>query len=132
MVIDLARFGIVGLGATAAHYISALIASRFIDIFIANIIGFAFGFGISYVGHRLYTFRSAARHRSAVPRFLITSLSGLAASTVVLFIATSLALPVWLALVFSIGVIPIVTFFLLRSWVFKQRSGVGVTSRTPG
>jgi putative flippase GtrA len=132
MVMDLARFGIVGLGATAVHYLSALAASQFIDIFVANFVGFGIGMIASYLGHRLYTFRSAARHRSAFPRFLITSLSGVAASTVVLFITTSLALPGWLALIFSIGVVPIVTFSLLRVWVFNQRPAVGTTSGNPG
>ena len=119
MVIQLTKFGIVGVAATLAHYSVALFSSMFISIYLSNILGYIFGIFVSYGGHRRFTFTSSLTHRVAFPRFLASSIFGLAVSYAPLYVTTSNGMPNWLSLIVAIGIMPIVNFAVMRFWVFR-------------
>jgi len=119
LVSQIARFGAVGICATLTSYLVALLAAGIVSPFLANGLGYLGGVGVSYFGHRRFTFRSNRRHASAFPRFAVASLCGLAASYAALAAALGYGLPIWTALLVSIGVVPLVSFLVMRAWVFK-------------
>jgi putative flippase GtrA len=119
LVSQIARFGAVGICATLTSYLVALLAASLVSPFLANGLGYLGGVGVSYFGHRRFTFRSTRRHASAFPRFAVASLCGLAASYAALAVALARGLPTWTALLVSVGVVPLVSFLVMRAWVFK-------------
>jgi putative flippase GtrA len=119
LVSQIARFGAVGVVATLTSYFIALFAAGMVSPFLANGLGYLGGVGVSYFGHRRFTFRSTRRHASALPRFAVSSLCGLAASYAALALALADGLPTWTALLVSVGIVPVVSFLVMRAWVFK-------------
>jgi putative flippase GtrA len=89
---------------------------------VANLIGFAAGFPVSYSGHRWWTFDSTrAPHSEAVPRFLLVALSSFAANQALLLLAMHwLALPFWLVLGVVLLLVAGATYVLSRYWVFRS------------
>lgn len=75
-------FVAVGSAAAAVHWLVACAALRGLGWSpqAANLLGFALAFGVSYAGHRRYSFRSAASHRTALPRFAAVALAAFAAN----------------------------------------------------
>ena len=81
----------------------------------ASLAGFCPAFVFSYLAHRRFTFHDAVK--GSPFRFFIVAGSGFLFS---LFVLNHLAaLPAWLALTLSIGVIPLWSFLLSRLWVFS-------------
>jgi len=69
------RFILVGLGATAAHYLAlaALVDLAGVpSVGLANLAAAAVGIATSYLGNHRVVFASNRRHRSAMPRFLLS------------------------------------------------------------
>ena len=109
-------FGIVGISATAIHMLIAHLFYWLIEDRIpASLAGFCLAFVFSYLAHRRFTFHDAVK--GSPFRFFIVAGSGFLFS---LFVLNHLAaLPAWLALTLSIGVIPLWSFLLSRLWVFS-------------
>ena len=120
-VLQLVRFGLVGVLATAVHYVVALGVSFFTTPYLANFAGYCTAVSVSYLGHHRFTFNVAAQgaaHGRRMPRFIVTSLSALILTQAVLAatIAAGLSEPVGLAL--AVLCVPPYTFVLSRFWVF--------------
>jgi putative flippase GtrA len=119
------RFGLVGVAATLTHFGVAVTAVRWGAIApqIANLIGFAVAFGVSFAGQWLWTFapaRTPIAH--ALPCYLAVSVGGFvanAAAYAALLRLTPLRYDVALALVLI--VVAAATFLLSRRWVFKPQ-----------
>ena len=118
----IAIFGTVGLLASLSHFLVAAAAMSFaaVPIFLANLIGFAVAFGVSYLGHYHFTFASDAAHRQALPRFLATAITGLAVNNLVL------AALIWatgqrsvLFIAVAILVAAGIVYLLARRWAFR-------------
>ena len=128
----LIKFALVGVVATLAYYVVALSLTSSVGVFWANAGGYAVGMGVSYFGHRRFTFsatRNMANHRRAISRFLVSSGIAFTISQVILFvIILILQLPEFLALAVVVFTIPPVTFLLCQLWVFvpdtKQGSAI--------
>lgn len=122
--LQLSRFVIVGLGATAIHYAVAVAvhsASGFSALW-SNFFAFLVAVAVSYAGHRLWTFRSQASHGFAAPRFFVLALAGFSLNHAMVFIGTGLlGQPLWKALVPALLVVPALTFWLSRVWIFQPR-----------
>lgn len=121
-LVQLTRFGIVGLTATGVHYVVALGVSVLVSPYLANLAGYASAVGVSYFGHQRVTFRvdpAEVAHRRHLPRFVVTSLSALALSQLVLATGRALALPDAPALALAVLTVPPYTFLLSRVWVFR-------------
>ncbi|WP_299443116.1 GtrA family protein [uncultured Rhodospira sp.] len=118
---EIARFGIVGVTATAVHYGVAYAVAAVFGYYIGNVFGYLAAVGVSYLGHQRWTFKTERiDHRRQLPRFIATSLGAVAASQGVLFVALSLfAWPDPLALAAAVATVPPITFLLTRFWVFR-------------
>ncbi|MEW6118588.1 MAG: GtrA family protein [Pseudomonadota bacterium] len=79
LLIQFSRFGAVGAIGTAAHYalFLVLVEGAGTDPVAASTAGALLGALVNYVLNRRYTFRSARRHREALPRFLAVAGAGL-------------------------------------------------------
>ncbi len=120
-LLRIARFGAVGLAATAAHSVvyTALAEGAGAPALFANVIAFALAFALSFYGQSRFTFGKQPE-RSRVVRFLATSLLGLLLNSVfVAVIVTGLGFRPAAAVPFFLFVTPAVTYVTLRFWVFR-------------
>lgn len=119
---EVSMFALVGLGATAVHYVVALALSLVMPVMLANPFGFIAAFGVSYVGHGVLTFRltpEARDHKRHLPRFALTAFGGFLIGQALLMLLRSFtSLPDWLVLAIALGTVPVFTFTLSRFWVF--------------
>lgn len=116
------KFALTGAMAAAVHLVSVLVLveSAAMAPLRANLAGFALAFLCSYAGHRRLAFRdNAARHRQALPRFLLVAVAGLALNQLLFALLLAYAgLPWLLALALVIVLVAIATFLLSRAWAF--------------
>ncbi|MEJ8475754.1 GtrA family protein [Roseibium algae] len=119
------RFAIVGATATLTHATAALalLETGTLSAFPANIAGFLVAFVVSFVGHHRWSFASTQQDGKAhqrMRRFFVLALIGFALNSSVL--AGWLGLTSWpqsLGILFSIAVVPALTFFGARLWAFS-------------
>ena len=128
----LTKFGVVGVAATMSHYIVALSLAPFLGILWANVVGYSVGMGVSYFGHRHFTFaatRNMVAHRQAIARFAMSSGVGLIVSQGTLYLTIKLLqLPEWLGLAVVVLTVPPLTFLPFQFWVFTPTKEGGATS----
>lgn len=121
---QVARFGVVGVAATVTHYLTAAAAAVAINAYAANLAGYLAAVGISYHGHKHWTFRARRPRTSRTgqfPRFVVVSVSALGLSELVLHLGLhTLALPRAWALLLAVLAVPPVTFVTTRFWVFRN------------
>jgi putative flippase GtrA len=89
---------------------------------LANALGFAVAFCVSFAGHRLLSFQDASTTvATSLARFAVTALAGFASNEMVfVLLLRALGLPsllaLFIALVFAAGQ----TFVLSRFWAFRR------------
>lgn len=119
-------FAIVGLLATAVHYVVALALSMAMPVTWANPFGFLAAFGVSYFGHGRLTFRLSAddrNHSQQLPRFALTATAGfLLGQALLALLGRFTPWPDWISLGLALGTVPVFTFAVSRIWVFKVAS----------
>jgi putative flippase GtrA len=121
MILQIARFGVVGVAAMAVHWlvVVALVPVGLAPL-IANVVGFGIAFNVSYLGHRYWTFTSDAAHATTLGRFFAVALGSFIINEALyslLLRYTHLDYQVALALVlFTVAGL---TFVLSRHWAFK-------------
>jgi putative flippase GtrA len=120
-------FGIVGIvgavlyGATVTFVISWL---RWTPT-LANALGFLMAMSSSYFGHRFLTFRSAAPHHRAVPRFIFQAAVGYAMSQGITYFVSSFALHYAIGILAVVVVLPALNFVVFQFWVFAASARAG-------
>ena len=123
---QIARFALVGVAATCAHYLVAIGVVQYVNVYGANLAGYLAAVTISYFGHQRYSFQLSAReisHRSQFPKFILASLGGLALSYLVLVIMDDgVGAPHWLSLAAAVCLVPIYTFVVSKLCVFRVSS----------
>jgi putative flippase GtrA len=121
LVLQGLRFGMVGLWATAVYVVAALLAHRAgASSSLANVLAYAIGTVVSFLGHFYWTFRKSTGHGRALLRFLVVSGCGFLLSAVIMhLVAETLRAPFWLALTAIIAVVPFVSWLLGRYWAFR-------------
>jgi len=122
-------FGVVGVSLALIYFVMASAGSSGLGLEPALASGCAYMLMIplAYFAHRIITFRSSAVHKVAFPRFVVTSLMGVALSWAIPYLASRLfAAPHWLAFLAVCVIVPTLSFVTTRAWVF-----VGAR-RTPG
>ena len=120
-ILQIARFGIVGVGATLIHGGVAwlLLRESLLPLLIINCAAFGAGFIFSFLGHYHWTFRGGAPKLRSLMRFFTVAFGGLLVSTLVLSIFIHVhAMNDIAKLAISILVIPPVTFILGKLWAF--------------
>jgi putative flippase GtrA len=86
----------------------------------ANAAAFALAWSVSYAGNYLLTFEAAARHRQALPRFMVVSALGFALNqSLVWLLVQVMNWAFWQALVPVVVIVPLTGFILSRWWAFK-------------
>lgn len=123
-------FGTIGAAATALHYLVlvGLVELLSVGPTAASTVGYVAGGTLNYILNKRYTFRSAARDRSAVPRFVAVALVGAAANATVVWILTALVgVQYALAQVAATGSVLVWNFLANKHWTFS--GGHEVTRR---
>lgn len=89
---------------------------------LANALGFAMAFGVSFVGHRWLSFRDAKTTvATSLRRFAITALAGFVTNELVFVLLLHwLGMPSLLALVVALVFAAGQTFVLSRFWAFRH------------
>jgi len=117
------RFAIIGCGATVAYVGAAIVAVEFggLSPELATTIGFTAAFGVSYTGHRAFTFAVQSCHEVYLPRFLVTAVTTYFMNIgIVVFAVDVLSLPYQVGLGVVAVVIPLVNYIMGRYWVFES------------
>lgn len=125
MQLQLLRFGQIGLLATGLHVMIALAAAEFLRFTdqMANLTGFAAAVTFSFVGHTRLTFAHERVEMTYFPRFLVTAVIGLLGSAFVTYlVGTVFGQHFWVAMVAVAATVPVLTFVLLKGWVYTQTS----------
>lgn len=115
------RFGLVGVAASLTHIGVALtlIEQAGIDVMAANALAFCVAVLVSYAGNHAWTFRADGRHGRHLPRFLATSLAGLALNQAIVFVATRhFGLGYLAAILIVVALVPLLTFAASKLWAF--------------
>ena len=114
------RFGLIGVLATAVHMTVALVLNVGLGVApqAANLAAFATAFVVSFLGHHSFSFRSTQRRSRTLPRFVVAAGSGYLASAALLAQLEATSLPTATSLIVSAGVIPAVSYLVNKYWVF--------------
>lgn len=131
MIIQLARFGVVGVTAMAVHWLMVrMLVPAGLAPLLANVIGFAVAFNVSYFGHRNWTFGSTANHGDTFWRFLSVSLASFAINEALYFTLLRFThLDYQIALAIVLVAVAVLTFVLSKTWAFKHPQTVTPTLR---
>jgi putative flippase GtrA len=122
---EMARFGSVGLAATAVHagVYAGLVALAAVPPQLSNLVAFAVAFAVSFLGHHHFTFRGQRRSAAgAAVRFFVVALAGYALNAGFVALTTEkLGQPPLVAVLFMLFVTPVVTYVLAKLWAFADR-----------
>lgn len=108
--------------ATATHMgVVALLVPVGMHPLYANIFAFVTAFGVSYLGHRFWTFgERVTSHVTSVTRFFGVAILSFVLNEFLFFLFLHFtALPYLLALFFVLIIVTPITFLLSRLWAFR-------------
>ena len=120
--LQLSRFILTGLAATATHYLVLRLGVDvlLLDPVVATFPAFGIAFLLGYNLNRRWTFKATTAHRRALPAYLVVALLGLGNNALLMFIAVHVLRQSdtagFLASVFST---PILTYLGNRYYVFR-------------
>jgi putative flippase GtrA len=117
------RFLLVGGSATLLHYsiMAGLIGTAHIAAGAASAAGFSASTFYNYWASSQFTFGGAHRHGRSLPRFLATSLTGLAINQIILMAGIYLSLPVIIAQLAATTVVLFWNYFINATWTFATK-----------
>lgn len=116
------RFGVVGVAATVIHVVVfiALVELVAVSPVISSIPAFLLAMLASYAANYRWTFEATGPHSFHLPRYTVVALTGLCLNVAITHTVVNLLGYLYgLALALVIVVIPIVTFFLNRTWTYQ-------------
>jgi putative flippase GtrA len=117
-----AGVGAIGTGAQYAVLI-ALVRTGWTNPVTGSMIGAAVGAVVNYGLNRRVTFRTAATHSTAMPKFATIALLGVGANGLLMkLFSSALGLNYLVAQVMATGLVLGLTYGLNASWTFKDRS----------
>lgn len=119
---QLIRFLFVGGCASVVHFtVVSLLVFFGIPPLHANVYSFVCSFQVSYFGHSYLSFSGhGCAKKQSMPKFLCTSVLGFGINQLLFWgLLTATALPYQMALIITLGLTAIVSFFLCRLWAFK-------------
>ena len=116
------RYAVVGVIGTAVHFgvLAALVELFGVEPVTSSTIGFIVTVIVSYVLNHRWTFRSDRGHRSALPRYIIVSITGMLLNTGIMFLTVHV-FGLWYILgqCLVVVVVPITNFALNYRWSFR-------------
>lgn len=121
---QLARFGVVGIAATAVHSVVALtyltIAGERGSALVANVTGFGVALVVSLTGNILWVFPTSPRSKAAIGRFLGVAFAVLAVTCAISALFDYWQLDPRLSLPAVLLVAPALSYCGNRFWVFAD------------
>lgn len=121
MISQLARFGVVGVGAMTVHWLVVVaIVPLGIPELIANVIGFCVAFNVSYFGHHYWTFASTTETLTTFKRFLTVAITSFIVNECLYSLLLNFTtLDYRTALAIVLVAVAALTFVLSRLWAFR-------------
>jgi putative flippase GtrA len=123
VILQLAKFGLVGITATAVHSSVATSLLYFFDadLVVANLAGYFSAVSISYLGNALFVFRSRPS-RKTLYRFSIVSAFSFFLVLTFARASQMFDLNKYLSVLLIAILVPITSFILHRYWTFFDRT----------
>lgn len=124
-VAQISRFGVVGVISMFCHGVSLVFWIEVIGLspVVSNSIAFLTAFGVSYLGHYNWTFRSDSDHAKSLPKFFMIAVSGFVLNGIIMDAATNkFGLHYSWGFLMIVVAIPLLTYFVSRFWVFDSHS----------
>jgi putative flippase GtrA len=118
---QIAKFATIGVGATAIHVVSALLLNSIakFSALQANFLAFLAASAFTYGGNYFWTFAKIGAVSSTLMRFIFLSLSCFAVNqSIVYFVTYVLQLPLGIAMIPVVVVIPAFSFWVSKTRVF--------------
>ena len=117
----IARYALVGVVATAAHYLVLILWVERLGLqaFVGSGVGAVVGAQVAYVGNRWFTFAHAGSMRASWPRFQATAALGALLGMAVVAAGVRLGVYYLLGQVVATGLGLALTFTLNRLWTFR-------------
>ena len=127
-IAELVLFGLVGISATAVHYIVAVLGFMHfgVPVWFANIIAFVIALPVSYFGHAFLTF-SAKRYgrishvtRTSALRFFLLAFAGFSINeTSVIAMTYYFEVPPRLGILVTLVFVAGLLFLLSKLWAYR-------------
>ncbi len=118
---QIAKFATIGVGATIIHVASALLfnsVAKF-SALQSNFLAFLVASAFTYCGNYFWTFAKTGAVSSTLMRFTFLSFSCFAVNqSIVYFVTSILQLPLWLAMIPVVALIPAFSFWVSKTKVF--------------
>ena len=117
------RFGLVGVSCAALYTALAwsLTVLAGAPAVTGSVAAYAISGVFSYLGQKLFTFRSDAPHAEAAPRFLAVFLVGISVAALApLLLTDRMHLPPLVAIIFAGGVVPALNYLVFSLLVFGR------------
>ncbi len=118
------RFGIIGLTATAVHYLvlRTAITGFGLPPAPANGVAFLIALGASWLGQSRWVFRRPGTDGARMLRFAVSALGGLLGNMAIMAIVTgAIGLPWQAGFLAALIIVPAASFAVNRLWVFRAR-----------
>jgi putative flippase GtrA len=120
---QLTRFGVVGVSCAVLYASLAwsLTVMAGLPAIAASVLAYAICGVFSYLGQKLFTFRSDVPHAEAAPRFLAVFLAGISVAALAPMLLTDrMHLPPLVAIVFAGAVVPALNYVVFSLLVFGR------------
>ncbi len=123
MIVELVRFGIVGIAAMAIHWcVVALLVPLGFTPLIANVIGFCVAFNVSFFGHHHWTFASPDNQKNTFRRFAGVAILGFISNEALYALLLEFTrLDYRVALLIVLIAVAGMTYLLSRLWAFRAQ-----------
>lgn len=118
---QVAKFATIGAGSTALHVASALFFNSALGFtaLIANFMAFLVASAFTFLGNYFWTFSKSGTFASTIPRFVVLSTGCFAANQAIVYGVTSvMLLPLWVAMLPVVALIPAFSFWASKTKVF--------------
>lgn len=116
------RYGLAGALATAIYFAAVVILVELAGIapVVAAVIATMIVIVTSYAINRAFVFETNRAHASAFLRFAVASLVGIAANSLLMYVATRVLLwPYQVGAALTIAVVPPLNFIVNQFWTFR-------------
>lgn len=130
LMVQVVRFGVVGIAATMVHVSMALIVHYRIGLSpnLSNLAGYLSAVLVSFFGQALFTFRVQRLRRYHLGRFIVVSLLAFCASSLITVVITSLGGSFALAMAVVAVAVPVASFLASKLWTFTEPHKVATPS----
>ncbi|MEE4207371.1 MAG: GtrA family protein [Erythrobacter sp.] len=118
---QIASFGVVGICATLVHVgVAWLLIDLFaMNGFLANALGAASAFSVSYLGNARITFASGRGLWGGAARYLAVTIVSFVLTSAILAVTRHAGLATWTYALLVVLTVPPSTFLLAKFWAFR-------------